>query len=137
MDKLLEEDNLALDEAKKLELFLEVELLDILRNRQQDPELQIYLKYWVRLVGNRYDEKTVREIFLQFIYANIITAGGQNFSLETVESIFNQLYEEGIEISDIILKIIAAVKNPHTRESQQWMADPLFSEVVKLISGNN
>lgn len=137
MDKLLEEDNLALDEAKKLEFFLEVEILDILKNRRQDPELKIYLKYWVRLVGKRYDEKTVREIFLQIIYAHIITAGVKNVSLEAVESICHQLYEEGIEISDIILKIIAAVKNPHTREAQQWMADPLFSEVVKLILGNN
>jgi tetratricopeptide (TPR) repeat protein len=133
IDKLLEEDNLALDEAKKLEFFLGCKIQDILKNRQQDPELKVYLKYWVRIVGKRYDEKTVREIFLQFIYAYIMTAGGKNVSLETIESICHQLYEEGIEISDIILKIIAAVKNPHTREAQQWMADPLFSEVVKLF----
>jgi tetratricopeptide (TPR) repeat protein len=137
IDKLLEEDNLALDEAKKLEFLLEAEILYILRSRLQDSALKIYLKYWVRLVGKRYNEQTARKIFLQFIYVHITITGKEKVSLETVESICHQLYEEGIEISDIILKIIAAVKNPHTREAQQWMADPLFSEVVKLILGNN
>jgi hypothetical protein len=36
--------------------------------------------------------------------------------------------------SKITLKIISALKNPNTREAQQWMADPLFAEIVEQLS---
>ncbi|MCP5108592.1 MAG: hypothetical protein GY950_34725 [bacterium] len=64
-------------------------------------------------------------------------AGKENVSLEAIENICQQLYEEGIEISDIILKIIRAFKNPRSREAQQWKADPLFSQVLQQLSGEN
>jgi len=56
-------------------------------------------------------------------------------SLETIKNICGQLYGENIEMSNTIHKLIGAVKNPRTREAQQWMVDPLFSEVVELLSG--
>ncbi len=63
-------------------------------------------------------------------------AGKENVSLEAVESIFEQLRKGGIVISDIIIKIIGTVKKPRTRKAQQWMADPLFSKAVELLSGS-
>jgi hypothetical protein len=45
-----------------------------------------------------------------------------------------QLNKEDIETSEVIPKIIGAVKNPGTREAQQWMVDPLFKLIVNRLS---
>jgi DNA-binding Lrp family transcriptional regulator len=135
-DRLLEESELPADESGKLEFFLEAEILYIMKNRQNHPELKLLIKCWVRLIGKRYDEQAIRDKFLRLIYIYIKTAGKENVLLENIEDVSHQLYEEGIEIPCIILKIISAVKNPCTREAQQWMADPLFSEIVEQLSGD-
>lgn len=134
VEYLLEEPDLPEVETKKLDLLLEIEILDILKNRPQDPALKLYFKYWIHLICKRYDTQTIRKKFLQIIYFHINWEGKGNISLEPVESAIQELYEKGIEVSDVILKILAAVKNPRTRTAQQWMVDPLFAEVVRMLS---
>ncbi|MCX6582928.1 MAG: FHA domain-containing protein [Candidatus Aminicenantes bacterium] len=133
-ERLLEETNLPFEGSQKLEIFLKFAILDILKNQPQNTELKIFFKYWVHLVSRQYDEHNVRKIFMQFLFDHIVTAGKKNISLEAIKSMFNQLDEEGVEIPDVLLKINAAFKNPNHRESQQWMADPLFSQsVIQLL----
>jgi tetratricopeptide (TPR) repeat protein len=131
VDRLLEETALSSEGSQKLEFLLKAAILDILQNRPQDTELKIFFKYWVYLVSKQYDEHSVRKIFMLFLLDHIETTGKKNIPLGTIESMYNQLNEEGIEIPDVFLKIIAALKNPNSRESQQWMADPLFSQIVR------
>lgn len=136
-ERLLEETNLPFEGSQKLEIFLKFAILDILKNQPQNTELKIFFKYWVHLVSRQYDEHNVRKIFMQFLFDHIVTAGKKNISLEAIESMSNQLDEEGVEIPDVLLKIIAALKDPNSRESQQWMADPLFSQIVHFFSGDD
>ncbi len=76
----------------------------------------------------------VQKKILRFINHYIEIAGKDNVSLPVVEDIIDQLYEEGIETSDMILRIIRAVQNPDTREARQWMPDPLFATIVQELS---
>ncbi len=140
LDRLLEETALPSEESQKLEFLLRDAILDILKNRPQDTELKLFFKYWVHLVSKQYDEHLARKMFTEFLFTHIVmvrTIGKKDISLEAIEGMCNQLEEEGIEIPDVFLKIIAAFKDPNTRESQQWMADSLFSEIVRLLSGGD
>ncbi len=74
------------------------------------------------------------QTFLNLLYKDIAAPGTERINLSLIEKIVSQLHEEGIEIPDIITKILRAVKNPGTREAQKWMADPLFAEIVKQLS---
>jgi len=134
IDQLLEEPGLPEEEIKKLDLLLESGILNMLRENPQDIDLKVFIKYWLRIIGKMNDPQKVRTKLLQFISLYIGKVAKENISLEWMGSIFRQLYDEGIDISDIMRKIIAAVKNPNTREAQQWMADPLFSEIVHQLS---
>jgi hypothetical protein len=137
IDQLLEEPGLPKEEINKLDYLLEEGILDMLKEHPQDAELKVFIKYWLRIIAKMKDAQVIRKKLLQFISLYIRTVAKENISLELVENIFRQLYDEGIEISDIILKIIAAVKNPNSREAQQWMADPLFSQIVHFFSGGD
>ena len=54
--------------------------------------------------------------------------------MEVFDWMLNILHQQEIPVSDIMINLIEAVKNPATRNSQKWMADPLFKEIVTLIS---
>jgi predicted transcriptional regulator len=63
-----------------------------------------------------------------------LSAAKESISLAFIEDLMTQLNKEDIETSEVILKIIGAVKNPGTREAQQWMVDPLFKLIVSRLS---
>ncbi len=133
-DLILEKKKLPEYGMKKLEFFLEACILDILSEGEENGEIKILIRYWILLVNRTYDSKTIKNKFLEFVYLYIEIAGKENISLNIIEDVMGQLYSEGIEISDIIIKIVRAVKNPNTREAQTWMADLLFAEIVKQLS---
>ncbi|HLP61390.1 MAG TPA: hypothetical protein VK186_21290, partial [Candidatus Deferrimicrobium sp.] len=134
IDQFLEEPGLPEEEIKKLVYLLEAEILDILKEYRQDSELKIFIKYWLRIFGKMNDSVMIGKKLLYIISRHIAAVKKENNPLEFVEIFARQIYDEGIDISEIVFKIIAAVKNPNTREAQQWMADPLFSEIVRGLS---
>ncbi len=134
LDELLDVDQLPENETKKLEFFLKAVILDILKNKAREPELKLLLKYWILLISRIEDPLSVRRKFLRFVNHYVEVVGKENVSLPVVEDIIDQLYGEGIETSDMILRIIRAVQNPDTREARQWMPDPLFATIVKELS---
>lgn len=135
-DELLKRNNLTLDETKKLELLIEATFLDEVKSQRQNQESKIYLKYWTKLLDKRYDRQTVRKRFMHLINTLIQTKDKKDIFQKTIESMGNQAYEGGTETLDILYKIKEAIENPRTREIQQWMVDPLFSEIVALLSEN-
>jgi tetratricopeptide (TPR) repeat protein len=134
MDLILKENVWPEEEGRKLEFFLQAEMLDILQTVPDQAKLKTVLKYWILVLQNRYPARKIKEKCLEFIYNYVKIAGKEKFSVGIVEEIVRRLAEEGIEASDVIIKILKAVKSPDTREAQKWMADPLFSEIVKMLS---
>ncbi|UCH97164.1 MAG: winged helix-turn-helix transcriptional regulator, partial [Candidatus Aminicenantes bacterium] len=132
-DILLKEKTLPAYETKKLEFLLRAYILDHPIKRDIK-ELRIVMRYWILLIHKISDDKTIKNNFLQFVLDYILSTPTKDISLTIIEVLMEQLYEEGIETSEVILKIIRAVKNQGTREAQQWMADPLFAEIVEWFS---
>ena len=133
-DLFLKEKELPVNEAEKLEFFLNGYLTDILQNQNNKEELRIVMKYWMLLSYKIYGISVFKKFFLTIIMNYIMSVDRENISLNVIEELLEQLYEEGIEISGIILNIIRAVKNPGAREAQQWMSDPLFELIVNRLS---
>jgi DNA-binding MarR family transcriptional regulator len=133
-DLLLAEKELPGYETKKLEFFLRGYILDIVSERDKG-KLSIHIKYWILLIRKICDDSNVKRMFLKFLWNCILSAPHiKDISLTIIEDLMEQFYEEGIEISGIIVKIIRAAKNPGTREAQQWMADPVFADIVEWLS---
>jgi len=132
-DLLLQEEKLPAYEAKKLEFFLRSSILNP-PDETDMKELRIVIKYWILLINKISDRDGVKNSFLQFVYEFILSTDGRYIALTIIEELLEQLYEEGIEISGIILNIIRAIKSPGTREAQQWMSDPLFETIVNRLS---
>lgn len=77
-------------------------------------------------------EKSLRK-FLEFFRFALQIAGKEKVPLEVIQRLMEDLRDKGIEVSDVILKILSAVQDPDSRDAQKWMADPLFSEVVTML----
>lgn len=121
-------------EAKKLLFLLEAEMLEALNKKRQSPDLDLLLRYWARLSLDVFEYHLIRRKPIKFLVHCFELAGKKGVSYEAMETVFEQLYDEGFDMSEIVLKIFSAVKNPGTRESQQWKGDPLFAEVVQTLS---
>jgi tetratricopeptide (TPR) repeat protein len=135
-DEILTADNLPLDETKMLDFFLEGYIIEMLKKGQEYGELKVLFKCWIRLNERMLKDEPLklRKKYLEFFYFYLKTAGKEHVSLNVIHSIMDELKREGVEISDIVVTIIKAVKEPDTREAQRWMADPLFKEIVTMLS---
>jgi hypothetical protein len=83
---------------------------------------------------NHSQSETTGEKKIVYQKALLLSADKESISLAFIEDLMTQLNKEDIETSEVILKIIGAVKNPGTREAQQWMVDPLFKLIVTRLS---
>ncbi len=133
-DLILKENILPGFESKKLEFLLKARILDILKTGLENEEIKPLVKYWIALNYKLRDGKAIKDKFLELIYHYLAITDEADISIDIVDGIIEQLYDEGIEISDVIIKIIRALKDPNSREAQTWMADPLFAEVfIQLV----
>ncbi|MCP4681679.1 MAG: AAA family ATPase [Desulfobacterales bacterium] len=135
-EEILKSDNLPADGTKMLDFFLEGYILDLLKKGQDNGELTALFKSWILLNARIWanEESKLRKKFLEFILFYIQIAGKEKISLEIIQHTMDDLFAEGIEVSDIVLNILGAIKEPNTRNAQKWMADPLFKEIVTMLS---
>ena len=81
-------------------------------------------KKWgqARLLSFLFDRQEIEDRLKKYTGSNKEIHTLYEKSLETIGNICDQLRGKGIEISDIILKIIGAVKNPrgHGKPSSEW-----------------
>jgi DNA-binding MarR family transcriptional regulator len=121
-------------EIDETDIYCMAELAAILFDRK---DIEERLSNHSQLAGEKkflYQKESYKNNFLQFVADYILNTPVTDISAATIEDLMKQLYEKGIETSDVILKIIRAVKKPDTREARQWMADPLFTQIVEWFS---
>ena len=133
-DEILGHDNLPETEMKQFDFFLRAYLLDALKTPENNAEINILINYMLKSLIKINDEKKIISEFLEFIYNYVKIAGKEKVSLAIIENAAEMLNNEGISISDIIVTIIKSLKKPDTREAQKWMADPLFSEIIRMLN---
>ena len=134
LDMILKENSIPDHEIKKMEFYFQAYLLDILTKEQSNSEIKSIIKYWVLIISRSNEISVIKEKFLKFIYNYIASVNKKNISMEFFNELIRQLNKRDIPVSEIIFTIIEAIKNPNTRESQKWMADPLFAEIIKQLS---
>lgn len=122
-------------ESKKLEFFIQAYIFQLLKEGKEDGELTVMFKSWIQLNLKilKNDEMKLMRKFLEFFRLYIEFVGKENVSVKVIEQVMVDLREKGVNIPDIILNILKAVKTPDTREAQKWMADPLFKEIVSML----
>ncbi len=133
--ELLKAKELPLLALKKLDFFLQGTIFHLFNKGKADGEVTALLESWVRLIARMFEgehEKSMRK-FLEFFRFALGIAGKEKVSLEVIHGLMEDLRDKGIEISDVILKVLSAVKEPNSRDSQKWMADPLFKEIVTML----
>lgn len=116
------------------DIYCMAELAAILFDRK---EIEERITNHSQLTGEKkpyYLKKFDKNNFLQFAADYILSTPVTEISVATIEDLMKKLSGEGIETSEVILKIIRAVKKPRTREAQQWMADPLFINILKELA---
>ena len=136
LDMILKENSIPDHEMKKMEFYFQAYLLDILTKEQSNSEIKSIIKYWVLIISRSNEISVIKEKFLKFIYNYITSVNKENISMEFFNELIKQLNKREISVSEIIFTIIEAIKNPNTRESQKWMADPLFAEIIKQLSNS-
>ena len=94
------------------------------------------LESLVRLIARMFEnehEKLLRKV-LEFFHFSLKIAGKEKVSLSIIHNLMDDLHSKGVETSGVILKILSAVKTPNSRDAQKRMADPLFKEIVTMLS---
>ena len=135
-EAMMQREELPHKEAKLLDYFFEGSILNILKNGEETGELKTLLKNWVILMLKitNHNESQLKQRFMEFFLYYTKMVKKEYLSIDLLKQIMNDLLKEGIEISEIILELLEALKNPNTRSVQKWMADPLFKEIVSKLT---
>jgi hypothetical protein len=121
-------------QLRKLHFFTEAYLLDLLKTDPGSQTTGEILGFWLRVSSRYYNEKEIKNIFLEFFIHYMTITGKEKISAGVVETLITRVQEEGIMVPDILPVIARGIKNPDSREAKKWSADPLFAEITRLLS---
>jgi tetratricopeptide (TPR) repeat protein len=136
-DSILNSNEISEENTRKLIFLLRAYSYDIFAKPENALEIKIFFNSWLKIIDKIYknDLTKYKNHLFAFIIDFILRYKDENAALDMLYNLFLDARKEYTEISEMIPQILNYFINPQGRETQKLMADPLFSEIIKKLSG--